>query len=386
MKRTNSGLPTFVYMLAGMLAISAVMLTMSKRAGRTEPSVGSYGVSGLRLLGELLREDGYEVEATRDPTPKLDPTHDVAVAVSTNEQQSSRPRGEGVEPPAIWSSLEAFEKVGGRSIYSQIGADFQAVTRASREDTITSPYSEANAHIFGASAGLLEPAWLGSEPEATTIYELVDRPWAALQAKGEGRRLYVADFSGATNRFIDRSQNASVYLALIKSFAPHGSRLVFVEASWGNASEPGFFESIGPWAEAAWGQLLVLGLVIVYTLGKPFGIPDAKRPRQRGQRELVDAYATTLRRAAATDIALAAVLSDADRRLRRSLKIDTVLGPDQLEKALPPALIDLLERTRAAIAAKAPVDIALALAERLDSEVTAFTGDRRQKVRRRSKS
>lgn len=105
-----------------------------------------------------------------------------------------------------------------------------------------------------------------------------------------------------------------------------------------------------------------------------------------GQRELVDAYAGVLRRAGATHVALQAVANDADRRLRRALKMDAGLERAERDKRLPPELNQLLSRIDMAIATSAPPDIAMGLADQLDRLVSDFCGDRRTLVRKRRKS
>src|SRR5262249_6709267 len=112
--------------------------------------------------------------------------------------------------------------------------------------------------------------------------------FAAIKKTDKGQEAYLANGIIATNRFIDRQQNAYVLLDMVKRVAPaRGGRIVFAEATFGNAHIPGVFESIGTWALAGWFQLLFLGVVVVYSLGKPFGYPDPERRQERGARELM---------------------------------------------------------------------------------------------------
>ncbi len=383
--RARSPLLTLAYVLAGILVICGLLLTFARTAGRTEPSIGSYGPSGLRLLAELLREKGYQLEVTRDPTPRLDPKRDVAISIEVREVNPLQSFGEMRRQP-LAEQLEAFADKGGRFLQSQINADFQQVTRAAASRVLKSPYGAGQLTVHTEFAGNFPPAWALEEPRGTHLFLTETGAWSSVSPLGSGLACYVADFGGATNRFIDQADNAAAYLATIASIAPKGSRLVFLEAAWGNASDPGLFESIGDWAAAGWSQLLVLCLVVAYSLGKPFGIPEARRAKQMGQRELVDAYAGVLRRAGATHVALQAVANDADRRLRRALKMDAGLERAERDKRLPNELNQLLVRVDMAIESMAPPDIAMGLADQLDRLVSDFCGDRRTLVRKRRKS
>jgi hypothetical protein len=378
--KERSGLPTFAYVLFGVLALAALMLTLGRKANNTEPSVGSYGPSGLHAFADLLKAEGYRIAATRDPTPYLDPKQDVAVGIFLASDVFA------VQEAKFEEVFSTFAKKGGRYIHGSMGRNFAAVTRAARETELTSDYGDAKRTAYTEVQGRWAPAWVAGEPDGTVIWKESNGTWASLEVVEKGQALYLADMAGATNRMIDRADNASIYVSLIKAIAPKGSRLVFMEATWGNASEPGLFETIGSWASAGWTQFLMLLAVIGYSLGKPFGLAEESRKRQVGQRELVDAYAGTLARANATDIALQAVLADADRRLRRALKMDSGLDATERNKRLPIDLVQLIDRIEMAIATRVPSDIAIALANKLDDAVTAFAGDRRPTTRRRKKS
>ncbi len=376
---------TLAYGLMGLLAISALLITFARKTGSTEPSIGSFGPSGLSLFSQLLREAGYEVSATRDPTPFLDPKRDVPVAVTFNEQSFELwDQSEKQDP--IGEQLRKFAEKGGLIIDGRMKRDFGSTTRSSRPIDVRAGYSEATAKVHFDPSMILGPEWVHSEPETTQLWLTPGQTIVSLSSIGAGKGLFFLDFSTATNRFIDQADNAPVLLASIQASVPKGSRLVFLEAAWGNASEPGLFEAIGEWAAAGWSQALILGLVIVYTLGRPFGLPEAKRPGQRGQRELVDAYSSLLRRAEATDIAMQAVLTDADRRLRKAMKMDSGLDIEERNKRLPPELVDLLAQVERACQMQVPTDVATSLGNRLDAAVSEFAGDRRVAVRKRKKS
>lgn len=383
-RSTRHPLLTLAYALAGMLAISALLITLARNTGQSQPSVGSFNPSGLTLFGSLLRDMGYQVQATRDPTPSLRPERDVAVVVSLDRT------GQWAVPDREIENLEArllaFVQDGGTVISGTLGADFQAVTRAARPVNAKSDLTGVTQTITSNPSIFRAPAWVESGPSSLVLWRDGPNDLVHVGTVGKGTVLHFTDFTLATNRFIDQNDNANVLMAGVQEFVPKGKRLVFLEAAWGNRQETGFFESIGSWAVAAWKQILILGVVVVLTLGKPFGLPESRRPTQHGQRELVDAFAALLRRARATDIALEAVAEDADRRLRRALKINSGLDKADMRKQLPDDLQGLLSELDRAIALRVPNDVAVALASRVEREVANFAGDRRVPARKRRKA
>jgi len=142
-------------------------------------------------------------------------------------------------------------------------------------------------------------------------------PFVMIKNVGLGKEVNIANGIDATNRFIDRQANAFVLMNAVRVIARPGTRVVFAEASFGNVKTPSLLGMIGPWALAAWFQLIFLGIIVVYTLGKPFGLPDAERRQERGARDLMDAIADTLRRGRMTKLAINTVVSDTNRMLRK---------------------------------------------------------------------
>lgn len=381
---TRHPLLTLAYALAGMLAISALLITLARNTRQSQPSVGSFDPSGLTLFGSLLRDMGYQVQATRDPTPSLRPERDVAVVVSLDRMGQwavADREGENLE-----ARLLDFVRDGGTVLSGTLGADFQAVTRAARPVNAKSDLTGASQTITNDPSIFRVPPWVESGPSGLALWKDGPNDLVHVSATGKGTTLHFTDFTLATNRFLDQHDNADVLMACVQQFVPKGKRLVFLEAAWGNGQETGFFDSIGEWATAAWKQLLLLGVVVILTLGKPFGLPESQRPAQQGQRELVDAFAALLRRAKATDIALEAVAEDADRRLRRALKIDSGIDKADMRKHLPENLQSLLGELDRAIALHVPNDVAIGLAGRVEREVANFAGDRRIPARKRRKA
>jgi hypothetical protein len=204
-----------------------------------------------------------------------------------------------------------------------------------------------------------------------------NRPYfVALKKIGKGEEINVANGIVATNRFIDRAQNAYVLVNAINALGR--GRVIFAEAAFGNVDDPGLLETIGPWALAGWFQFIFLGVVVIYTLGKPFGLPDPERRQERGARDLMDAIADTLRRGRMTKLALQTVYADSNRFLRRLYRGRR--DPDlRLESQFDnmTSLQRALNKIEAAAEIGAPEDMAAKLiqdAENLLREAGAKTG------------
>ncbi len=375
----KSGLFTVAYLLFGILILSVVMLSFARQDRTSEPSIASFGPSGLRVFAELLRQDGYEVAETLSLSPRLKP-NDAIVLISREESMEELISSESKAHQAKVKALRTQHlALGGVVIDGAIARDFgQATLTAEKNPLPLESPNQAKSATISSAPSSVDPGFDADEP-STPIWT----NFASVAVLDKGLHLTIDDVIGATNRFIDRQQNAEVFLALVHGVVPKGGRVVFVESSWSIQQEPGFFADLGPWAAAGWAQLIFLGVVIAYSLGKPFGLPSEGRTSQRGQRDLVDAITGTFRRAQATPIAMSALLTDADRRLRHFLKLPPGADVELRNKALPESLLKALWMVENASRDRVPPDVALGISRKLESELRAFVGERRIAPRRR---
>jgi hypothetical protein len=161
--------------------------------------------------------------------------------------------------------------------------------------------------------------------------------FGGLTKYGRGLLFSIGDGFIATNRYLDDAQNADVLIRSVRMIAPPGSRLVFLESAF-RESQPSVIEILGPGAVGAWLQILFLFVVVVFTLGKRFGLAEEPAPSQSGQRELVDAIADTYRRARATRIACRAAYDRADHEVRKVLKLGPETPASERDRHIPEAL------------------------------------------------
>lgn len=374
---TKSSFPIVVWVLLGVLVIAAGTLSLGRNDTRTLPSASSYTPSGTKAFADLLANSGYHVQVTQAAKPKLAP-QGVLVAFSVNSQLAGDSR----------SFINDFVDAGGKAAIFVLPANFPTAPDA--QPSGSNATTAQQVEHFDAPGSYKVDTRLASNAafdtdsnHMFTIARTDSGPVAQLRSLGAGRMLIVTNGIIATNRFIDRNQNAEEALRLFRAIAPEGSSVVFMEASFGHVSEPSVLERIGAWALVAWWQLLFLFIVIVYTLGKPFGYPDEERPRQGGARDLVDAVAQTFRRARATHVAMRSMSKEADSEIRKKLKLPLSATRADRDRLLPDSLSNALARVQVAGDDRIGIYDALALARKLDTEMAQFLGERVNRYRRR---
>ena len=376
--KSRSPLITVALAMVGILLVSIGLIALGSRENRSFPSAESFLPSGTSAFAELLRREHYNVVVDHRGRPALK-SGDLVIAFSdtgvtnlltsdANEEQVDKTR----------TALSDFVEGGGKLLSLPLSPDFASESKTlydlkqdvyhDQQKATISWYGDS-AHVpylndRGASNGINVWGTIDEDEEGNPY---IDAAFASISKIGEGEQGYFANGIIATNRFIDRQDNAFVLMDLVHRLAPEGTRVVFAEAAFGNERDPGMFETIGPWALAAWFQFVFLGIVMIYTMGKPFGLPDPERRKERGARELMDAIADTLRRGHMTKLALKTVSEDTNRMLRRIYKGRRDVSVAEQENELHTAMIKL----QAAAEIGAPEDIAAKMiqdVERLTSE------------------
>lgn len=390
MKRWG-GFWTVGWVLFGLLAISMGMILLGKEELATDPSANSYGPSGTRAFAELLRIRGYEVEVSTSSHATTKPV-DLALGFMVEDADTEfdfAPAGRRTPTQAQFiRHLEG----GGRGLLIRMPANFlNATTSAnvsSREVMATLSDQDVDAR-FEISEGMGLESWdrnrfLSADADFAAYADSRDEPVVRLLSFGKGVMGALYDGTGATNRFLDQKQNAAFLLSIVRALKPEGGRIVVFEGLHSDVGAPGLLETIGPWALAAWYQLIFLAMVIVFTLGKRFGLPEVTRGEQRGGRELLDAYADLLGRANKPALALRKIVADADREVRYRYGIASDLSPKLRNERIPPDLANALLRAELSIGPDLSTSAALSVARELERELARAMPQRA--IRRRRKA
>ncbi|MDR3687859.1 MAG: hypothetical protein P4L46_00670 [Fimbriimonas sp.] len=380
----RSGLPPIAWALAGLLCLAALLMSLGRQDYDASPEATSYSPSGVSAFCELLRRNGISVTIDRASRPRLGP-NDIAVAferrpVNTMDYLSSQPEDEF--RAFFWKFIEN----GGEGLILPIQRDYYSASRTalaapakSVEDPTTGQQFKVSSSVSSDSD---EEESVDDTASRMTLWHSADAAFLSAYKLSKGTALVAADGIGITNRFIDRYDNAKAFSSIFSILAKKGKRFVFTEASFGNVKDPGLLEWIGPWASAAWAQLVFLGVVVVFTLGIRFGLPEETRRIQRGSREMLDALADTFMRSRSTQAALTTAWDRADAELRTQLKLPRDASRSERDKLLPSNLQNALARLEIAKQQSyVPEEYALSLIRRAQSEMDSFLGHRRTRLR-----
>lgn len=338
---------TGAWVLAGFLLITIALIFSAREERRGFPSVTNVRASGYAAFAELLKRDGYQISLDRTLNPQFGRSDLVVSSAFTNDlwQQAEDPFDEGGAAPErpqelpYQVALDRHAKNGGTvvEIYNSVGFDasssqvstFRTVQSSfdlKRKYELSLPYGNAYAQPIAATPGSY-PAWFAG-----------DSAYVAYKKEGDGLRVYVADGLPVTNRYLDQDQNAAFFLDLVRSLAPHGSRIVFIEDGIGNAEEPTVARALGPWAVVARSQVILLFLVLIYSFGRRFGQPETERRKVRASRELFDAVSDVFRRTNNTGLALDNLLIECDQRMRRILRVPSKTTRHEILQSVPKQL------------------------------------------------
>lgn len=371
----KSYLTTIAWILLGLLGLSALSITLGSKDNKAYPSVESYAPSGSAAFAELLRRNGYSVTAERKALPNFQ-ANDVVVLFEVDSQTNWTSQRDS----ALGKRLKKFISAGGTAVILPISEDFREASAAASGKAVTvtrSPNITRTVETDESSVYRAEPE-LEEDTYPAPLWTTVNQPLAEVVRSGKGIAIEFSNGLLATNRFIDRKDNAEVLLSSIKTVVPPGARFVFAESALMNRS-PGLLETIGAWAEAAWYQILLVVGVVIYTLGKRFGLPDEERAKQRGSRELLDAVADTFKRAKATRAAMQAAYKAANAELREVLKLPRDASDGERNRLLPESLCMALAKLElASRQERIPASDAFELIEGVERELDDFLGDRRR--------
>lgn len=380
--------PTILWVMLGLLGLTAGFLMLGQRETSSKPTITSFGPSGTAALAELLRQEGYRVVQTRESRPKLNSSQ---LLVRFRE---AAPRSEftfgGEQDSSDWLTEAdlAHLKIGGRVLVLNLGPAFsddshiasRNVSTIMRGEFETQPTAKLNINCVPSSELDVEARTLGNGWTAP-IWRTGGSTFGELRAESNGVAMRFANGIFATNRFLDRNDNAKLIMATVASLATPGSTIVFDEGKILGVDDPGLMEAIGQWALAGWYQLLLCFAVICYSLGKPFGIPEPERTSQHGTRALLNAIGGLLRRGRATSLALESAASQAEASIFAFLKVPAQTKLADLRDRVPASLLSTLEEVRIASREKIRSDRARTLIARLDAELDATYGKRQSRRR-----
>jgi len=382
----------FGWALLGLLVLSGGLLYLGQREGVPQPSADSYNPSGSRALAELLRQSGFRVRVERSSKPTFEKS-DLAVAFKIGADEYLPAGVSGSQETPLRGRIRSHLEAGGRVLILHLPYRFDTASKHAFENQhqvfLHSNESEAQDFVVSAGESLTESIaydpLVEDEPGLGIAFDEASLEFARLSSYQEGTVGSVYDATGFTNRFLDREDNAAFALWIVSMLNPGKDRVVILEAMHSAPIDPGLLSMLGPWAVGGWWQCVLLFLVIAYSLGRRFGLPEVDRREQRGGRELVDAYADVLGRARMARIALKKIVQSYDREIRKCHGIAVDLPPKRRNELIEPELGASLSRAELAAEAALADGNAVRLAQDLENRMRAVKGEppRHKKGRRR---
>jgi hypothetical protein len=372
--------PMVIWFLLGILGLAAFTLSLGSNDTTTDPSPTSYKPSGTKAMADLLRSQGHTLNYAESPNASTkDKPILVVFSVVHEDGGIAGPVAETDAESKTDDQVRDYLADGGTAIWLGIGEEFASESKTAA--TTTSIDGPAGPLTVNTALVQNDHTALTSE-QGFQLASTPSGPLATLISAGKGKLLAINDGIIATNRFIDKNENAAALLSFINTVAPPHSSFLVLGASF-NGAQAGILDTLGSWAVAAWWQIILLFVVIVFTLGKPFGYPEESRRKLLGTRDMVDAVAQTYKRARATHVALSWLAEDADHEIRNRLKLSKDTPDYERNRLIPPELAQSLANAQAASELRPQASNALQIAKRLDVQMKSFFGDRRPRARRK---
>lgn len=284
---------------------------------------------GALAFAKLLEMNGYRIRSLRKPFGQLPPDADLLIIFPASAETIAFARGRWTEEDE--TSLEKWLRAGGRlmilegdsrldelsPVYDSGAAPHAGMTAKGGAFTATPPVKiewlkdvkAVRGRDFGGRLGASGERWvpLMADKMGVTM---------ALRLTGKGMVLESADADLLTNRMLRREQNGHFALAAVRFLLPKGGTVYFDDAGQGDLEAEqvqGFWDMVPAGGKLAYTHLLILAGIILYSLGRRFGLPRPSRRRAPAMGEYVTALAQLYRSAGATHAALS-VLTDQVRR------------------------------------------------------------------------
>lgn len=337
-----------------LLVAASVLFVFGGDSSVTNPSTVNTRGLGLAAYAELLRRNGIDIESDRSPVIRLSQSDVLVVTDYSDRQtfqfQSSDEEGGSSDPDRdeyadetpptpkqpsqIEQSISRHLAQGGRVMMLGMPSN-QPETRPSGEPIqVVGARGEARFLVQCMDS----PTLRTPDPTemAVVLLRYDQEPFALLSPTGGGVTLEVTDATFLRNRFVAKEDNAELAIWLARRFLPKGGRMVFAEATAGNAETRTALDEVGKWATAAFWQAMLVLAVVAATLSRRFGVASRELTRARGAKELMVAMGDTLERARRQDHALLILRNAAIERIRSALRLSAGMSEQQIIALMPP--------------------------------------------------
>ena len=128
----QSGLPNIVWVLLGLLCISAFLISLGQQDTDTSPEAESYSPSGISAFVELLRQRGVPVSIDQQPRPRLKP-NDIAVAFDVTTKDNLGITDKDPEQSRFSTYFWKYIEDGGSGILLSVPKDFATASKSAAD-------------------------------------------------------------------------------------------------------------------------------------------------------------------------------------------------------------------------------------------------------------
>lgn len=318
-----------VVIVVALIATTIGLARLDKPENR--PLYLSYGrhQRGVLAFAKLLEMNGYEVRSLRKSFGQLPADADLLIIFPASPETIVFARERWTELDE--ASLVKWLRAGGRLMilegdsrldelvpeYDFRTAPFAATIDKGSEFTSTPPVrmtwlngvKAVRGKDFGGRLGPSGEKWVPLMADKTGVTQ-------ALRFVGKGIVLESSDADLFTNRMLRLEQNGHFALAVVRFLLPKGGTVYFDDAGQGDLEaerDKRFWDVVPAGGKLAYTHLLILAGIILYSLGRRFGLPRPSRRRAPSMGEYVTALAQLYHSAGAIQAALS-VLTDQVRR------------------------------------------------------------------------
>ncbi|MCX7925534.1 MAG: DUF4350 domain-containing protein [Fimbriimonadales bacterium] len=346
--------------LIALVGVVAVLLLYSLRLAQEarDPRYAALPLSysqhrfGAKGFARLLERNGYTVRSFKRTFRRLPKEADMLVIFPPPLAISGVGTSEGwTEEDA--ESLDRWLAQGGRLL---LFSGDERLPERLREDAFRRlPTFQFPAERFVEAQPALPAPWLKEINKVSLSDQRVslsprEERWvpllhtggaikAALWYYDKGVVFECADWQWLTNEHLRDADNGAFILAVVRKMLPKGGVIYFDDAGQGDLvmeREAHGFWSVAPMGvRIAFAHLLLLTVIVMYSLGRRFGLPRPAPPRAPALGEYVEALAGVYERAQAAQPAFETILENVRRRLCRRLGLPAGATMLQLIQAIP---------------------------------------------------
>jgi hypothetical protein len=334
-----------------LLATTIGLARMDKPENR--PLYLSYGrhPRGVKAFAKLLEVNGYQVRSLRKSFGQLPPDADLLILFPASPEVMAFSQNRWTEKDEAF--LEKWLRAGGRlmilegdgrlvelnPVYDSGSAPPAATTmkggRFTAKPLIKIEWLKGVQAVegkdFGGRLAASGDRWVPLLADGMGVT-------MALRFAGKGVVLESTDADMLTNEWLRKAQNGHFALTSVRFLLPKGGTVYFDDAGQGDLEAEraqGFWTHVPGSIKLAYTHLLLLAGIMLYSLGKRFGLPRPSRIRAPAMGEYVTALAQLYQNAQATHAALSVIGDQARRDTARKYGLPGHYTLLQLIEALP---------------------------------------------------